>query len=110
MPGLVKIGMTDNYDVQRMMRDLYSTGVPLPFECVTAREIEGGEAAEIERALHTAFGPNRINGSREFCQIEPEQVQVLLGAMPGRDVTPRDDGDASHPANTMGDINPRSLH
>ncbi len=27
MPGLVKIGMIDNHDVQRRMRDLYSTGV-----------------------------------------------------------------------------------
>ena len=82
MPGLVKIGMTDNYDVQRRMRDLYSTGVPLPFECVIAREIEDREAVEIEKALHTAFGPNRINGSREFFQIEPEQVQVLLRGCP----------------------------
>ena len=89
MPGLVKIGMTDRDDVQRRMRDLYSTGVPLPFECVIAREIEDREAVEIERALHTAFGPNRINGSREFFQIEPEQAQVLLGVMPGRDVTPQ---------------------
>ncbi len=44
---------------------------------------------EIERALHTAFGPNMINGSREFFQIEPEQIQVLLGVMPGRDVNPQ---------------------
>ena len=46
MPGLVKIGMTDRDDVQRRMRDLYSTGVPLPFECVIAREIEDREAVE----------------------------------------------------------------
>ena len=89
MPGLVKIGMTDRDDVQRRMNDLYTTGVPLPFECVAAREIEDKEALEIERALHTAFGPNRINGSREFFQIDPEQVQVLLRVMPGKDVTPQ---------------------
>ena len=89
MPGIVKIGMTDRPDVQRRMGDLYTTGVPLPFDCVIAREIEGREAAEIERALHTAFEPNRINRSREFFQVEPEQVQVLLRVMPGRDVTPQ---------------------
>ena len=88
MPGLVKIGMTDRDDVKRRMSDLYTTGVPLPFECVAAREIEDREAADIEKALHTAFGPNRVNSSREFFQIEPEQVQVLLRVMPGRDVTP----------------------
>ena len=89
MPGLVKIGMTDRDDVKRRMSDLYTTGVPLPFECLAAREIEDREAADIEKALHTAFGPNRVNSSREFFQIEPEQVQVLLRVMPGRDVTPK---------------------
>ena len=92
MPGIVKIGMTDRPDVQRRMGDLYTTGVPLPFDCVIAREIEDREAAEVERALHTAFGPNRINPSREFFQVEPEQVEVLLRVMPGRDVTPHDAG------------------
>ena len=90
MPGIVKIGMTDRPDVRRRMGDLYSTGVPLPFDCVIAREIEDREASEIERALHTAFGPNRINPSREFFQVESEQVEVLLRVMPGRDVTPQD--------------------
>ena len=90
MPGIVKIGITDRPDVQRRMADLYTTGVPLPFDCVIAREIEGREAVEIERALHTAFEPYRINLSREFFQVEPEQVEVLLRVIPGRDVTPQD--------------------
>ena len=90
MPGIVKIGMTDRPDVQRRMGDLYTTGVPLPFDCVVARQIEDREAAEIERALQTAFEPNRVNPSREFFQLEPEQVEVLLRVMPGRDVTPQD--------------------
>ncbi len=88
MPGIVKIGMTDRPDVQHRMGDLYTTGVPLPFDCAIAREIEGREAADIERALHIAFGPYRVNQSREFFQVEPEQVEVLLRVMPGRDVTP----------------------
>ncbi len=90
MPGIVKIGMTERADVQRRMGALYTTGVPLPFDCVIAREIEDREAAEIEDALHTAFGPDRINPSREFFEVEPEQVEVLLRVMPGRDVTPKD--------------------
>ena len=89
MPGMVKIGMTDRPDVQHRMGDLYTTGVPLPFECAIAREIEDREAAEIERALHTAFGPNRVNRFREFFEVDPEQVEVLLRVMPGRDVTPQ---------------------
>ena len=89
MPGIVKIGMTDRPDAQFRMSELYTTGVPLPFDCVIAREIEDRDAVEIERALHTAFGPNRINPSREFFELEPEQVEVLLRVMRGRDVTPR---------------------
>ena len=88
MPGIVKIGMTNEADVQRRMGGLYTTGVPLPFDCAIAREIEGRDAAEIESALHTAFGPYRINPSREFFQLETEQVEVLLRVMPGKDVTP----------------------
>ena len=86
----MKIGMTDGPDVLRRMGALYTTGLPLPFDCVIAREIEDRKAAEIERALHAAFEPYRINPSQEFFQVEPEQVEVLLRVMPGRDVTPQD--------------------
>ena len=89
MPGMVKIGMTDRADVQRRMNELYSTGVPLPFECTIARQIEGKEAAEIENALHIAFDPYRVNPSREFFEIYPEQVEVLLRVMSGTDATPQ---------------------
>ena len=95
MPGIVKIGMTSASDVQKRMGELYSTGVPLPFDCVIAREIEDRNAAEIESALHTAFGPHRINSSREFFQLDPEQVEVLLRVMPGKDVTPLDTDQAA---------------
>ena len=88
MPGIVKIGMTSQAEVQKRMGELYSTGVPLPFDCVIAREIEGIDASRIESALHTAFDPHRINPSREFFQMEPEQVEALLDVIPGKDVTP----------------------
>lgn len=89
MPGLVKIGMTDRDDVQRRMNELFTTGVPFPFECVIAKEIGDHEAAHVESALHLAFHPYRANESREFFQIEPQQAEVLLQVMPGKDVTPR---------------------
>ena len=84
MPGMVKIGMTDRDAVESRMRELHSTGVPLPFDCIIAREIEGIEASAIEEALHTAFGPNRVSPTREFFQVEPEQVEAILRVMPGR--------------------------
>ena len=41
MPGLVKIGKTSRDDPQARMKELYnSSGVPLPFECVIAVEVE----------------------------------------------------------------------
>ena len=88
MPGLVKIGMTTRSDPQLRLNELYTTGVPLPFECVIAREvIENGNA--IEEALHTAFGPYRINPSREFFEIDPSQAEAILRVIPGKDVTPQ---------------------
>jgi hypothetical protein len=94
MPGIVKIGMTNRADVQLRMNELYSTGVPFPFECAIARQMEDNEALEIESALHTAFGPYRVNPSREFFQIEPEQAKVLLQVMHGKDATPSRDPQA----------------
>ena len=35
------------------------------------------------------YPTNGTEPSREFLQIEPEQVQALLQVIPGRDVTPR---------------------
>ena len=89
MPGIVKIGMTERDDVTRRMSELFSTGVPLPFECIIARQLDDVQATLVENALHTAFDPHRINPSREFFQIDAEQVEALLQVMPGQDVTPR---------------------
>ena len=55
MPGLVKIGMTDKDDVQQRMNQLFSTGVPFPFECVIAREIDDHNAGDVENALHSCI-------------------------------------------------------
>lgn len=77
MPGLVKIGMTSRMEVAQRMKELYScTGVPLPFECVYACEVK--DFAKVERALHIAFAPNRINPNREFFSIDTERVIAIL--------------------------------
>lgn len=89
MPGLVKIGRTTREDPQVRMNELYSTGVPLPFECAIAKQIEDGRADQLEQALHTAFRPDRVNSSREFFAISIDRVKALLCAWPGTDVTPQ---------------------
>ena len=86
MPGLVKIGKTKQGDPQVRMDQLYGTGVPVPFECAMATLVD--DVNSVERALHTAFGPQRINPKREFFEIEAEQVTALLNVIGGQDVTP----------------------
>jgi hypothetical protein len=56
--------------------ELYTTGVPLPFQIEWACRTKN--AAEAERALHKAFKHNRVNESREFFAIEPEQAIDIL--------------------------------
>lgn len=41
-----------------------------------------------EEALHTAFGPQRINPGREFFEINPVQVTALLNVIGFEDVMP----------------------
>jgi len=74
MPNLVKIGIAS--DINERMRQLYSTGVPLPFTCEYAGVVKN--ASEVEKALHFAFGNNRLHDRREFFEIEPSQAIVLL--------------------------------
>lgn len=84
MPNLVKIGIAT--DINERMRQLYSTGVPLPFNCEYAGIVEN--AAEVEKALHFAFGQNRLHDRREFFEIEPSQAIVLLKLLCKDEVTP----------------------
>ena len=69
------------------MNQLYTTGVPVPFECVYA--IEVSDCARVESALHIAFGPSRINPNREFFKIDTEQAIAVLRLLDGHEVTPQ---------------------
>lgn len=68
------------------MSELYSTGVPFPFECVYAGKVK--DAKRVERSLHQAFNPNRVNPSREFFDIDESQAIVILKLLDIEDVTP----------------------
>ena len=85
MPGMVKIGKTIR-DVSLRLADLYSTGVPLPFECAYAALVK--DVDKTEKAFHTAFEPSRVNPKREFFNINPEQAIAVLALMAIEDVTP----------------------
>ncbi len=85
MPGLVKIGKTTQSDISLRMGQLYSTGVPVPFECVYAVQV--ADCSKVESALHVAFGPYKINPNREFFKIEPEQAISILKLLGPNDAT-----------------------
>jgi hypothetical protein len=87
MPGLVKIGMTTQEDIDKRMRELYTTGVPVPFECQFACKVNNKDCAKIEKALHTAFDPQRVNRNREFFRINVEQAKAILELFHHTDVT-----------------------
>ncbi len=86
MPNLVKIGKTTRKDVKTRMSELYSSGVPYQFECVYAVEVN--DCSTVEKALHVAFNPNRVNPKREFFSIDPEQAIAILKLLGTKDVTP----------------------
>ena len=87
MPGLVKIGMTAQEDIEKRMRELYTTGVPVPFECQFACKVKKGDCVKIEKALHAVFAPQRVNANWEFFRIQVEQAKAILELFHHTDVT-----------------------
>ena len=85
MPSLVKIGKTTQLEVDERMKQLYSTGVPVPFDCAFACQVK--DAHEVEKALHFAFGNTRINPNREFFKIEADRVISVLKLLKVDDIT-----------------------
>jgi hypothetical protein len=85
MPGLVKIGKTTQLEVEDRMKQLYGTGVPVPFDCAFACRVK--DATEVERALHFAFGNARVNPNREFFRLEAERVIAVLKLLKVDDIT-----------------------
>jgi hypothetical protein len=76
MSDMVKIGMTNRDTVEIRMKELFSTSVPLPFECEYA--CKAVDCEKVEKALHIAFQPYRIHAQREFFKINPEQAIAIL--------------------------------
>ena len=76
MPDLVKIGITSKPIEERLKELGRATGIPLPFSCYYAAEVE--DAAKLEGVLHEAYKDNRINPKREFFSISPEAARHIL--------------------------------
>ena len=88
MPGFVKVGTTRNTMEQRL-RQLYTSGVPVPFECYYAGVVE--QALNVEKRIHRAFAVFRVNQNREFFEIDAEAAADIVRMVAIRDATPGED-------------------
>ena len=84
MPDIVKIGKTK--DINQRLTTLYTTGVPLPFKCIYAKEVADMDFAE--EKLHAGLGSRRVNEKREFFKIQEDELIHLFDLISGKDVTP----------------------
>ena len=87
LPDIVKIGMTT--DLPTRMRSLYSSSVPVPFECYFACTVK--DMNFVEKQLHDGFDDFRVNPKREFFRIDPERVVSILKMVMIEEVTPKED-------------------
>jgi len=85
MPNLIKIGKTQRKDLNARMSELYSTGVPFPFQCLWAGEVK--DCTTIEQIIHNAFRDKRVNPKREFFNVAPDQVIPLLKEFSTSEIT-----------------------
>jgi len=75
MPGLVKIGFTLG-TVEGRAKELHGTGTPVPFEI--AYQVEVRDPSFLETRVHTALGARRVNGDREFFEIDAVEAIISV--------------------------------
>lgn len=76
MPGYVKIGFTQQDDLNHRLRQLDNTSTPMPFECYYAARVP--DCRKLERTLHFVFGEKRTRASREFFQTAPDLAKAII--------------------------------
>ena len=76
MPGIIKIGVTEQETIEDRIKSLDNTSVPTPFRFYFA--IETSNHKEIEKLMHNAFSDYRIRNNREFFEMDPERAVSAL--------------------------------
>ena len=84
MPDYIKVGKTTN--LEKRLKDLYNTSVPLPFICERASEVDDMDL--VEQKIHSAFGDSRINTKREFFELSADRIIDILELVEVQNVTP----------------------
>ena len=84
MPGLLKVGMTSRTPEDRA-KELFTTGVPLPFKIEFAKKIKNTNKKE--GIIHNILSQykDRINPRREFFRVPPEEVKALFDLIDGEE-------------------------
>lgn len=70
MPGICKVGITDN--IEKRLRDLNKTSTPTRFQIYEKFEMKNAEILEQRILQH--FATKRINRKREFLEVHPERI------------------------------------
>lgn len=78
MPGLIKIGQTEETALQSADK-LYTTGVPLPFDIVHEYPCENHE--QLGRAIDRKLASHRYNPDRDFFTYSSNEAYQLLEAL-----------------------------
>ncbi|MDR2941611.1 MAG: GIY-YIG nuclease family protein [Treponema sp.] len=76
MPGIIKIGVTEQESIEERIKSLDNTSIPTPFRFYFA--IETDKHKEIENLIHNAFSDYRIRSNREFFEMDPERAVSAL--------------------------------
>jgi hypothetical protein len=72
MPGIYKIGMTNQSPLRRRDELSSGTAIPSPFDLLFY--IEVADAASVERQIHQVFAPFRVSENREFFQVDIRSI------------------------------------
>ncbi len=75
MPGILKIGYTNNYPELRAKEISNTTGVPTPFKVLKEYSFATlTRAQNEEKRLHSLFKNHRVSANREFFRLSLNQV------------------------------------
>jgi hypothetical protein len=82
MSGILKVGMSNRTPDVRA-KELYTTGVPLPFNIEFAKKVANPMTKE--KIIHKILDQytDRVNINREFFRVSPEEVKALFELIDG---------------------------